>query len=97
MAEIKEKRFMGHKVVHEHVFSNDGNVFSALSKAKLQCARHGLSSGSLDGDNPVALMKGKYTIAEKWRNLVGLDKIYMDGVLISDDFRHGSVKVLIFE
>lgn len=100
MAEIKEKRWNGRKVAAEMEFQNDGNDFSGYYESVDWCHAHGYNNGSMDAGargNPIAIQKGEYTLPWKWHNFEPSDKKLIDGVIISDNWRNGSVKVLIFE
>lgn len=96
MTQITEKLWNGHKVKEEKVFEPDG-TFGGFYNAEYWAKQKGLSAGSMDSPNPIGLMKGKYSLPQKWHNLTKSDKSQLDGVIISDNFRNGSVKVILFE
>jgi len=72
----------------------DGHPFYALRKAEAFLQKFGYSYGSLCGDEPCGIMLGEVTIA-KWENLTEDERSAVDGMMTSNDFRNGSVKVTI--
>lgn len=72
----------------------DGHEFYALRKAEAFLEKFGYSYGSLCGDEPCGILLGKVTIA-KWKNLTEDERGAVDGLMTSDDFRNGSVKITI--
>lgn len=71
--------------------------FLAWHKAEEFLKLNGFKFGSLDQDNPVGFMLGEYRLPQKWHNLDKDDKFKLNGILISDDFRHGDIKIIFFE
>lgn len=56
------------------------------------------SYGSMSLQMPIPIVLGTYYgIPQKWYNLSEGQKKHVDGVMLSDDFRKGTVKVLIFK
>lgn len=99
MAEVK--KYLGRQVKEEHSFKVDG-TFSSMYAANGWCSRNGYTYGSMCKDrntmqnNPVALRKGRYDLPEKWINFDEEEKESIDGVIVSNDFREGEVKIYIF-
>ena len=55
------------------------------------------SHGSMSLGMPIPIKIGSYyNIPQKWYNLSEGQKKNVDGVMLSDDFRNGTVKILIF-
>lgn len=81
-------------------FKKDGD-FQSLYSAQEYLNKNGFVYGSLCGDLPVAIVKGKdfsdYKLPEKWKNFSDKEKNQVDGIIKSNDFRNGIVVVLIFE
>lgn len=107
MPEIKTNLWNGRKVKREVIIER-GEVtadvpFVALYKAMEYLKMNAMSSGSVDRDvdtmkeNPVGFMLGRYTVPQKWHNMDTTDKKKLDGVMISDDFRNGDLKIIIFK
>jgi hypothetical protein len=100
MSKVLSKTWNGRKIKRE-ITLEKGEVtkdvpFVALRKAEEYLRMNAFQWGSLDGDNPVGFMFGQYKVPQKWSNMSPEDKKKLDGVLISDDFRNGDVKVIIF-
>ena len=85
----------GHTVKDEIVFEACG-TFKAIHKAEDRLAREGYTTGSMCGNEPIGFAKGTDYIA-KWRNIDRSEYPKLDGVIVSDDFREGSVKIVYFD
>jgi hypothetical protein len=75
-------------------FYPDG-TFGAISKASSWLKGEGYVVGTMCGHEPIGIARDVGYIA-KWINLDYSDKKLLDGIIISDDFREGGVKVLFF-
>lgn len=104
MIQSKAKYWNGRKIAKE-VMIERGIVgrdaaYVAYYKAKEYLSMSGMDYGSMDGQNPVGFIEGKYTIPQKWHNYRG-DKsaiAKLSGVMIPvSDFRKGDVKIIFFE
>ena len=85
--EIKESK--------EFMISNEdyGNFYSATQ----YLFDNTYSCGSMSLQMPIPIVLGTYYgIPQKWYNLSEGQKKNVDGVILSDDFRNGTVKILIF-
>ena len=71
-------------------------TFEAIGEAKKYLTDNGYSYGSMQGSDPVSILKGDYYI-EKWRNLSPGEKRGLDGTITGTDKRNGPVTVEIFE
>lgn len=71
-------------------------TFESLYAAESWCKKNGYSYGSLARNEPVAIMKGEYEIPQKWYNISDEGRKLIDGLMLSDDFREGSVKIVLF-
>lgn len=102
MSEIKLKLFNGRRVKEEKIFEANG-TFGAFNNARYYLKENGYSYGSTCVSRqtaecmPVAIRKGEYDLPQKWHNFSREGKAACDGVMISDDFREGSVKMILFE
>ena len=54
------------------------------------------SHGSMSVKSPIAIMKGEYNIAQKWKNLSNDERKNVDGIMTSSDFRDGEVTVTLY-
>ncbi len=102
MSEIQTKLWNGRKIKEEKTFEPDG-TFGALNNARYFLNSNGYSYGSTCVNRrtaesmPVAIKKGEYDLPQKWHNFSREGKAACDGVMVSDDFREGSVKIILFE
>lgn len=90
MFEIMFGRF----VVDEIVFDACG-TFEAIHQAENHLAKEGYTVGCLCNNEPMGFAKGVNYVA-KWRNIDPNDYPRLNGVIISDDFREGGVKIVYF-
>lgn len=75
-------------------FAESGD-FAAYYAAEKWLLENGYSSGSMQRDDPIGIMKGAYSIS-KWRNLSTADKKALHGIMTGDK-RNGPVMVEIYE
>jgi hypothetical protein len=79
----------------EFMISNEdfGNLYSACQFL----IDNEYSYGSMSRQLPIPIQLGSdYKLHQKWYNLSEGEKKNVDGVILSDDFRNGTVKILIF-
>lgn len=85
------------KKTRTRVFKGVGKpAFTAVWAAEKYLKRLGYSYGSMCYDEPIGIAKGLGRYIAKWYNLSPADKARLDGVMESDDFRDGDVKVTLF-
>jgi hypothetical protein len=87
--------YLGRKVKEKHYFNVIG-TFDSYYAASSWAKENGYAQGSMDGRNPIALMKG-YDYIAKWHNISKEERQLVYGVMISDYFRKHPVTILIFE
>lgn len=76
-------------------FKREG-TFQSFYAAQSWLGEHGYSYGSMCSPQPIGVLKGDWNIA-KWKNLTAKEKRELDGIMISDNWREGSVKIKIFK
>lgn len=98
------KMWNGRKVKKEVILEKGEAVadapFVALHKAEEYLRMNACQWGSLEGDNPVGFMLGRYTLPQKWSNYhTDTDKFKkLDGVMVGfPDFRNGDIKIIFFQ
>jgi hypothetical protein len=84
------------EILQEITFYEKG-TFQSYYAAEGWLAHSGFSCGSMDGYNPIALRKGEWDLPEKWHNLNPAHKASIDGIMTSNDWRDGEVKVIIYK
>lgn len=76
--------------IHDREFV--GDEFGALNKATSWLRSLGFSVGRMQGQNPIAVMFGNWTI-QKWDHLDSDEVNSLDARIVSEDFRGGPVRV----
>lgn len=72
-------------------------TFGAYYKAYDRLKALGYTVGYMCGGEPIGFADSeKYDYIAKWINIPPHERIKVDGVMISDDFREGSVKLIFF-
>ena len=98
MALLTKKLFNGREVKREVSFKGGSNItFGALYEATFWLHENGYKEGSLSHPEPIGFVKGSYDLPLKWHNLTKTDKAKLAGVMVSENFREGDVKVIFFE
>ncbi len=97
MSEIQKVYWSGRPVKEQKVFEGKGFQFGGWNKANRWLFENGFNAGTLEGYNPVGLVKGKYIFSFKWSKLTRTQKDQLDGVMISEDFRNFPVRVILFD
>lgn len=87
---------LGKVSAEEKTFDRTERDFGAVTQAEDYLEAAGYSIGSMQSDNPRALVKGKLRIA-KWWNIDREEYHRIDGLMLSDDYRTGSVLVVLFK
>ncbi len=78
------------------VYFEPSGTFGAITDARTWLKNEGeYVVGSMCGPEPLGFSKSVEYVS-KWRNMSPVDWKKLDGVIISDDFREGGVKILFF-
>ena len=85
---------IGKPVVFSKEWTPSGD-FGAVSKAEKWCKENGISVGSMCRNEPIGLVEGSVSIA-KWRNIDREEYERLDGLMLSEDFREGGVRIVLF-
>lgn len=94
MTKLEAEKVLGKTLPFTKHFDADG-TFGAVTNAQNFLKENGYSVGSMQRHAPIGVAKGDVDIS-KWRNL-GPDVKDLDGVMVSDSFREGSVTVYLSE
>jgi hypothetical protein len=89
------KKYNGREIKKEHSFKVEV-TFESVYAAYRWCTENGYEDGSMCSLMPIAIMKGKYNLPQKWKNMTTAQRNSVDGVIISNDFREGEVIIYIF-
>jgi len=82
-------------IVQSVEFKGNGEDFSATHEAEAWARARGFCVGFMCSTEPRGLARDCSYIA-KWRNLTADDKTLLEGVLVSDDPRHGPVRAELY-
>ena len=86
--------FNGRKVLYSESFPAAG-TFQAFYNAEARLEELGYTIGSMCCNEPIGFADdSKYNYVAKWYNINTEDRLKLDGVMISEDFREGSVNIL---
>lgn len=90
------KNYLGREVVKSVNVKVEG-TFSSHYEAEKQLREMGYSIGSMCGGEPIGFACGeKYDYISKWYNMTGAEHNLLDGVMVSNDWREGSVDIIWF-
>ena len=85
------------EIKQELTFKKEG-TFQSVYDAIAWLSENGYSSGAMDGPfNPIAIRKGEWDLPLKWHNFDKEDKESIDGIMTSNDWREGEVKVTLYK
>lgn len=90
------------EIKQEITFKEKG-TFQSMYAAQSWLRENGYSYGSTSKDRktcqnlPVAICFGNYVAPQKWANFDDDDVESVDGIMTSNDWREGEVKVIIYK
>lgn len=86
--------FNGRKVLYRELFPAAG-TFQAYYNAEARLKELGYVVGSMCRNEPIGFADDDtYDYVAKWYNIDRDDRLRLDGVMVSEDFREGSVEIL---
>jgi hypothetical protein len=87
------------EILQEITFNERGKgTYHNMYTAQEWLYKSGFLFGSLDRTfDPIAFQKGRYALPEKWHRFTVKDKASIDGIITSNDWREGEVKVIIYK
>ena len=90
------ENYLGRDVVKKVNIKVEG-TFASVSEAEKQLREMKYTIGSMSGNQPIGFACGeKYRYISKWYNMNSDEHNLLDGVMISDDWREGSVNIIWF-
>jgi hypothetical protein len=88
--------YLGREIVRRDNVKVEG-TFASVYEAEKRLRAMGYRIGSMCGDEPIGFADAeKYDYIAKWRNIDPSDRAKVDGVMISGDWREGSVEIIWF-
>jgi argonaute-like protein implicated in RNA metabolism and viral defense len=89
--------YLGREIVRRDNVKVEG-TFNSVYVAEDKLRKMGYVIGSMCGGEPIGFADAdKYNYISKWRNMDREDQNKVDGVMISSDWREGSVEIIWFK
>ncbi len=86
------------KKIHEEIELIRGEDFEAYYNAEKIIKEKGLIHGPMNMDYPIGLVSSKQTTyIAKWGNIPTTEWNQLDGLMLSENFRHENVRIIIFK
>ena len=93
---LRYRNYLGREIVKQITIKVEG-TFSSVYKAEDKLRKMGYTIGSMCGGEPIGFADAeKYDYISKWRNMTSEEHTKLDGVMISNDWREGSVDIIWF-
>jgi len=93
---MSEEKYLG-RIVKSRLYFTEPGTFQSMYAAQKYLKHNSFGYGSNCTTGPTAFMKGEYELPQKWYNINEAGKELIDGVMVSDDFREGTVTLIFFE
>jgi hypothetical protein len=88
--------YLGREITRRDNVKVEG-TFASFYEAQKRLEEMGYAIGSMCGGEPIGFAdEDKYDYISKWRNMDREDQGKLDGVMISSDWREGSVDIIWF-
>jgi len=88
--------YLGREITRRDNVKVEG-TFQSYYEAEKRLRAMGYTIGSMCGNEPIGFAcNEKYDYIAKWRNIDPIDRKKVDGVMISNDWREGSVEIIWF-
>jgi hypothetical protein len=90
------ENYLGREIVRRDNVKVEG-TFKSVYEAEKRLREMGYTIGSMSGNQPIGFACGeKYGYISKWYNMTTEEHKKLDGVMISNDWREGSVDIIWF-
>lgn len=88
--------YLGREITRRDNVKVEG-TFKSVYEAEDRLRKMGYVIGSMSGNQPIGFACGeKYDYISKWYNMTPEEHNLLDGVMISSDWREGSVEIIWF-
>jgi hypothetical protein len=100
---LKQNTMPKKREILQELTFNEKGTFQSMYAAQGWLRTNGYSYGSgsknrvTGGDYPTAIREGAYDLPQKWHNFDDEDIESVDGIMTSNDWREGEVKVTIYK
>ena len=89
--------YLGREITRRDNVTVEG-TFASVSEAEDRLRKMGYIIGSMSGNQPIGFADGEqYNYISKWYNMTSEEHNKLDGVMISSDWREGSVEIIWFK
>jgi hypothetical protein len=89
--------YLGREITRRDNVKVEG-TFMSFYEAEKRLRKMGYRIGSMSGNQPIGFACGeKYNYISKWYNMTPEEHNLLDGVMISDGWREGSVEIIWFK
>jgi hypothetical protein len=89
--------YLGREITRRDNVKVEG-TFASVSEAEKRLRAMGYIIGSMSGNQPIGFADGEqYNYISKWYNMNPEEHNKLDGVMISSDWREGSVDIIWFK
>jgi hypothetical protein len=89
--------YLGREITRRDNVTVEG-TFASVSEAEDRLRKMGYIIGSMSGNQPIGFVdKEQYNYISKWYNMTPEEHNKLDGVMISSDWREGSVEIIWFK
>jgi len=89
--------YLGREITRRDNVTVEG-TFASVSEAEKRLRAMGYTIGSMSGNQPIGFACNKtYGYISKWYNMRPDEHELLDGVMISSDWREGSVEIIWFK
>ena len=85
------------KEIENQITITSNKTFGALTTAEELIESRGWSHGRCELDKPIPFIKEKEIYIAKWTNIEPHEYNRIDGILLSNDFREGSVTIIEYK
>ncbi len=93
---LRYRNYLGREIVKQITIKLEG-TFQSFYAAEGKLKQAGYTVGSMCGGEPIGFADAeKYNYISKWRNMTSEEHTKLDGVMISNDWREGSVDIIWF-
>jgi hypothetical protein len=89
--------YLGREITRRDNVTVEG-TFASVHEAEKRLRTMGYIIGSMSGNQPIGFADGdQYNYISKWYNMTSEEHNKLDGVMISSDWREGSVEIIWFK
>lgn len=84
------------KAIKQTIEFTETGTFQSYYRALEWLKENRYSYGSTCIGYPVAIKKGIYNLPQKWKNMSATQRKWVDGIMESNDWREGTIKITLY-